>query len=389
MTTKKNPAGQAGSTARTPSKSLGILTQWRFFGNDPLEGGFVRVPRALLSDPRLRPAEKLTWIAVAAHFWGKRTKVSAAASQIARLVGCSSRTARAALARLEAKGYLELRRRPGRPPVVTSLRFRVNAENTEGNSNVRQPGKIFPGSPTTPEKISGGEEKFAGGGRQKFPGGAAKFSGEIKEEDEDSKEEEKCPAAVALAGQRPADLAAGHPGEDPVNDDSQVEGCIEAQAREVLDDLNLIAGTHWRPNSVNLEPIRRRLREGYDVCDLTGIVYHKSFEWDNTPMARHLKPASLFGDDKRFRQYLGESQHWADNLRATERIRRSKDRIANELGRLRQQYRAAKERGASGDELEEIERKGRQLKAQLQRLEAEQQELDREFEEFMEMYRQS
>lgn len=382
----KNPADQAGSTATFENRE--ILAQWREFGKNTPEGGFVRVPRAVLTDPRLRPTDKLTWIALAAHVWGDTGKAWPSESRIARMVGCSSRTVRDAIARLERDGYLKLRRRPGRTSVVISLRFRVVSEGNgdEGNST-HQPRKNLPGASSTPEKSAGGQAEFAGGGRQKLPPPPAVFAPYVERSKKKEGKEER-PAAVALAGQRPADPAAGHHnGKDPVDGDGQAEDHIEAQARRVLDDLNEHAGTHWRPNDVNLEPIRRRLREGYDATDLLGIIIQKTYDWADTPMARHLKPSSLFGKDERFYRYLGESEHWADNLRQTKRLTELKQNIVHELGRLRQQYRAAKEHGASEEELREMEQKGKQLKAQLQKLEARQQELDREFEEFLAAYR--
>jgi len=375
---KKDPAGRAGPTATLENHK--IVAQWQEFGNGPLPGGFVRLPRAVLTDPGLRPVDKVVWAVLAAHVWNGRTRAWPSHSRIARMAGCSPRTVQDALTRLEQGGYVQLERRRGRTSIVVSLRFRVdhggNADEDEGTC---QPQQKLRRSPPTTAKSAGVEGKICAGGAKKLHGTGAKVADEVEVMEVDhlkkTKPEDECLAGVVPAGQRPADPPARHYGDHgPANGDGNTEDDIDAHAREVLEYLNGWAGTHWRPNDVNLEPIRRRLREGYDVYDLMGIIDQKITEWAGTTMARHLKPAALFGcDDERFRQYLGESEHWAVNYRR-------RDRILDELEELRRRYQELRKEGASEEELSKIERKGKELNAQLDRLEK---ELTK-FEKFME-----
>ena len=79
-----------------------------------------------------------------------------------------------------------------------------------------------------------------------------------------------------------------------------------AQAREILDFLNLKAGSAFEPVEANLKLIEARLKEGASVEACRGVIVRKVRKWATDPkMAEYLRPATLFNATK-FAQYVGE-----------------------------------------------------------------------------------
>ena len=81
---------------------------------------------------------------------------------------------------------------------------------------------------------------------------------------------------------------------------------LTQRAREVLAFLNHKAQRHFPDNTVNLDFIRARLREGATVNQCRAVIGRKTAAWrGDEKMALFLRPATLFNRTK-FSQYLGE-----------------------------------------------------------------------------------
>lgn len=101
----------------------------------------------------------------------------------------------------------------------------------------------------------------------------------------------------------------GHPIDLPESEivaDSMKPQVLRAQAREILDRLNELAGTHYRPVAVNIDMIVSRLKEGYTPQDLGQIIVSKVREWGKDDKMRpFLRPATLF-NRRNAAQYVGQ-----------------------------------------------------------------------------------
>ena len=70
---------------------------------------------------------------------------------------------------------------------------------------------------------------------------------------------------------------------------------ITHQSREIIEYLNKITGSNFRPVKSTLAPIRARLREGYSAARLREIAYLKNLEWGrDEKMAEYLRPKTLY-----------------------------------------------------------------------------------------------
>lgn len=77
------------------------------------------------------------------------------------------------------------------------------------------------------------------------------------------------------------------------------------EIQEIIDCLNIIAGTRYKPSSVNtIKLITARLNEGYKLEDFKAIIYKKSKEWKDTAFEQYLTPQTLFGN--KFEKYLNQ-----------------------------------------------------------------------------------
>ena len=83
-------------------------------------------------------------------------------------------------------------------------------------------------------------------------------------------------------------------------------GAFKAEAKEVIEFLNAKAGRKYRPEGPNLEFVVARLKEGYELRQLRGVIAKKCRDWmADEKMAQYLRPATLFNRTK-FSQYIGE-----------------------------------------------------------------------------------
>jgi uncharacterized phage protein (TIGR02220 family) len=81
---------------------------------------------------------------------------------------------------------------------------------------------------------------------------------------------------------------------------------LTATARRVLEFLNRKAGRNYQPDTVNLEFIRNRLKDGATEAQCRAVIGLKVRDWkDDETMAKYLRPATLFNKTK-FSQYRGE-----------------------------------------------------------------------------------
>lgn len=73
--------------------------------------------------------------------------------------------------------------------------------------------------------------------------------------------------------------------------------------REIIDYLNLVAGTSYRATSKATQShINARLNEGFTVDDFRVVIDKKCAEWLKTDMEKYLRPETLFGN--KFENYL-------------------------------------------------------------------------------------
>ena len=97
-------------------------------------------------------------------------------------------------------------------------------------------------------------------------------------------------------------------------------------AIEILDYLNSVAGSRFKPVKQNTELIAARLKQGATVADCKAVIDAKHAEWSSNPdMAKYLRPSTLFNATK-FAQYQGAAKPAA--LGYNPRV----------LAKLRQQY---------------------------------------------------
>jgi uncharacterized phage protein (TIGR02220 family) len=81
----------------------------------------------------------------------------------------------------------------------------------------------------------------------------------------------------------------------------------QAQAREVLDYLNLVSKSRFQPTAKNLGFVLARLADGYTAHMLKLVAYHRLITWrkDNPAMLEYLRPATLYNSEK-CDQYAGQ-----------------------------------------------------------------------------------
>ena len=80
-----------------------------------------------------------------------------------------------------------------------------------------------------------------------------------------------------------------------------------AEATEVLDHLNQVAGTKFQPVAANLNLIAARLREGFTVDTVKAVVTRQHREWGAGDMRKYLRPETLFNATK-FAGYAGQAE---------------------------------------------------------------------------------
>ena len=76
---------------------------------------------------------------------------------------------------------------------------------------------------------------------------------------------------------------------------------------EVIDYLNIKAGTSYRVNTKNTQSlINARIAEGYTIEDFKTVIDIKCKSWIGTEWEKYLRPQTLFGS--KFENYLNENK---------------------------------------------------------------------------------
>jgi len=85
-------------------------------------------------------------------------------------------------------------------------------------------------------------------------------------------------------------------------------------ALNVLNHLNNLRCSNFKPTPVNIKLIIARLEEGHSEKEITDVIDMKNEEWSvSTKMEKFIRPATLFNAEK-FNQYVGVlSAHERDN----------------------------------------------------------------------------
>lgn len=79
-----------------------------------------------------------------------------------------------------------------------------------------------------------------------------------------------------------------------------------ADAKQILEYLNLKTGRAYRPVPANTDLIAARIKDGVSVADCKSVVDAKTSQWgDDDKMREYLRPGTLFNRTK-FEQYLGQ-----------------------------------------------------------------------------------
>ena len=78
------------------------------------------------------------------------------------------------------------------------------------------------------------------------------------------------------------------------------------QIREIVEYLNAVAGTRYKPTTRNtIAHIKARLKEGFTVDDFKAVIDTKAAAWKDDPkMCAYIRPQTLFGP--KFEGYLNE-----------------------------------------------------------------------------------
>lgn len=92
---------------------------------------------------------------------------------------------------------------------------------------------------------------------------------------------------------------------NPIQSESESNNIYTAAVRQVVDRLNEVCGTNYRPSTAaTRKHIQARLREGFTVENFYRVIDKKAAQWRGTDMAKYLRPETLFGS--KFESYLQE-----------------------------------------------------------------------------------
>ena len=92
-------------------------------------------------------------------------------------------------------------------------------------------------------------------------------------------------------------------GKNSIDKNSIEKVSIDKYIVEIVDYLNHVCGTNYRPNTKNTQKhIKARLSEGYTVDDFKTVIDKKHTEWSGKDMEQYLRPDTLFGT--KFESYL-------------------------------------------------------------------------------------
>ena len=83
-----------------------------------------------------------------------------------------------------------------------------------------------------------------------------------------------------------------------------LSGKPDDAAKKILEHLNTVCGTKYRPVAHTLKHIKARIAE-FDVETLLRVIDYKHREWKNTEMSKYLRPDTLFNATK-CASYVGQ-----------------------------------------------------------------------------------
>jgi len=358
---KKQPAGtdkpRAGGNAndRHIHTTRGELCQYRR-AELLKRGRYLGVPEEILYDPDLTAPEKLTWIALALHQRDNLTSWPST-KRLAHLTRLSRITVIRTVKSLEAKKYLKVTRRPGTTSLY-QLFFRSEPNHSQSGitmiplSRKARPEDDHSESGIT--EIQGVYHSDTGVVSQRYT-----ETEEVKQKKEEKKNKGDANASLVSESEKSEKLPTKGNGENPR---------FRQLAENLLDDLNTWGEKRWPASDANLRPIIDRLKQGYSFPELKAAVLHCAGIWKGTKFERNLRPSVIFG--RNLDRYISEG---AAIVELSECLKRAQE----EVERLEREGIALKQRGASEEELEKLRERYRAAK---ERCEAARDELFRHLE---------
>lgn len=114
------------------------------------------------------------------------------------------------------------------------------------------------------------------------------------------------------------------------NINNSIENNIKdiSTAEKIINHLNEVAGTKFRPVESNLKFINARLKD-YDETDLLSVIDKKVKEWKGTKMQQYLRPETLFNATK-FETYV----NGLNEIKSSNQIMETRKYNANELNSM-------------------------------------------------------
>lgn len=101
------------------------------------------------------------------------------------------------------------------------------------------------------------------------------------------------------------------------------------QEIEILNALNEITGSKFRPIKSNLTKITALLKADFSEMDILEVIQLKTIQWKNNPkMAGYLCPTTLFRESN-FEKYYNEVQQVKNNPKLYEQYFRKINKIPN------------------------------------------------------------
>lgn len=96
---------------------------------------------------------------------------------------------------------------------------------------------------------------------------------------------------------------------------------------EILDKLNEITGSKFRPIKSNLTKITALLKANFSEMDILEVIQLKTMQWINNPkMAGYLCPTTLFRESN-FEKYINEVNQVKQNPKLYEKYYREINKI--------------------------------------------------------------
>lgn len=87
-----------------------------------------------------------------------------------------------------------------------------------------------------------------------------------------------------------------------ITDNTNNNILIKENIKEIIDYLNLEAGTNFKYETLKTQKLLKSLLKNYSVEDIKSVINKKCIEWLGTPYEKYLRPETLFGN--KFEGYL-------------------------------------------------------------------------------------